>query len=129
MSSAGEELGSYDWLVSGDRSIAAILIEQQKTDTVNHHLQNLAVNFAQPIQQHFKAIPSLVLMIAFHESLDESINFDSLLLKGGSPQNNKKLQKISWISRDSSKPGRHREDGGDCWVVQSTLEYAQQIIE
>lgn len=70
-------------------------------------------------------------MIAFREPLDDScgINFDSLLLKTDSTSDSTIMQKIGWISRDSSKPGRRREDGGDCWVVQSTTEYAQEIIE
>ncbi|CAL5226136.1 g8955 [Coccomyxa viridis] len=35
---------------------------------------------------------------------------------------------IEWIARDSSKPGRERQDGLECWVAVTTEEYAKQLL-
>jgi predicted NAD/FAD-dependent oxidoreductase len=36
--------------------------------------------------------------------------------------------KLRWICRDSSKPGREREDGMECWVAHCTRSAAQRYI-
>ncbi|CAK0733136.1 hypothetical protein CVIRNUC_000231 [Coccomyxa viridis] len=35
---------------------------------------------------------------------------------------------IEWISRDTSKPGRERTDGVECWVAVTTEAFAQEVI-
>ncbi|MAT70139.1 MAG: FAD-dependent oxidoreductase [Planctomycetaceae bacterium] len=36
---------------------------------------------------------------------------------------------LSWIARDSSKPGRERPDGGECWVLHGSQAYSAANIE
>ena len=36
---------------------------------------------------------------------------------------------LQFISRDSSKPGRHRADGHECWVLVSHQAFAQRQLE
>ncbi|BDA48954.1 Renalase [Coccomyxa sp. Obi] len=35
---------------------------------------------------------------------------------------------IQWVARDSSKPGRERSDGLECWVAMTTEAFAQQLL-
>jgi hypothetical protein len=35
---------------------------------------------------------------------------------------------LQFVSRDSSKPGRARQDGHECWVLVSTEAFAQQQL-
>eukprot|EP00250_Pteridium_aquilinum_P021593 c25169_g3_i2 orf=177-1322(-) len=36
---------------------------------------------------------------------------------------------LAWAARDSSKPKRDELSSGECWVLHSTAEYAQEVIE
>ncbi|EIE18846.1 hypothetical protein COCSUDRAFT_45008 [Coccomyxa subellipsoidea C-169] len=36
---------------------------------------------------------------------------------------------IQWVARDSSKPGREREDNLECWVAMTTEAFARQLLD
>eukprot|EP01048_Picozoa_sp_COSAG05_P018075 COSAG05_NODE_2580_length_2877_cov_2.473002_3_plen_384_part_00 len=55
--------------------------------------------------------PVYSLMVVFANALD-AVPFDAAVPHG--------CTRLRWIARDSSKPGRAREDGLECWVAHST---------
>jgi predicted NAD/FAD-dependent oxidoreductase len=63
-------------------------------------------------------------MIAFESPLVQlpydGVSFDDAPTEFGS---------LGWIARDTSKPGRERSDGGECWIVQSGSEAAKKVLE
>lgn len=63
-------------------------------------------------------LPCWTLMLAFSKRLE--LPFDAAKLAGGDP--------ISWLARNSSKPGR-RDNAVDCWVVQADHEWSRQHID
>merc|ERR1712194_91414 len=36
---------------------------------------------------------------------------------------------LGWAARDTSKPGRDRQDGAECWVLQSHPDAAKEILK
>jgi predicted NAD/FAD-dependent oxidoreductase len=60
--------------------------------------------------------PCWALMLSFAEHLD--VSFDAAFVSGGAP--------LSWIARDSSKPGR---PPGERWVVHGSAEWSQAHLE
>ena len=36
---------------------------------------------------------------------------------------------LGWAARDTSKPGRSREDTHECWILQSTPNAAKEILQ
>ena len=56
--------------------------------------------------------PLYTLLVAFAEPLGERAPFDGAALANSA--------ELRWISRDSSKPGRARDDGVELWVALST---------
>lgn len=111
-------LGEFDWLVSADKA--------NLKDIDNSDVQV----FADKVAKHFENKPCLALMVAFHEKDSEQIlskfQFDGALLDKKCAQ----ADKLSWIAKDSSKPGRVRDGKkkGSCYVLHSTPEYAKEII-
>lgn len=62
--------------------------------------------------------PLFALMVALPRALVE-VPFDGASVQSAD---------VQWISRDSSKPGRARADGHECWVAVSTVDYARRKI-
>lgn len=62
---------------------------------------------------------SFACMLAFPEHLS-SFPLDGFTIIGS--------KVLAWAARDSSKPKRNKLHG-ECWVLHSTAEYAQQVIE
>eukprot|EP00957_Ditylum_brightwellii_P090670 6905395-Ditylum_brightwellii.AAC.1 len=61
-------------------------------------------------------------MVAFESSVNipcDGLQFQNENNGGGS---------LAWAARDTSKPGRERNDGKECWVVQSVPGVAEEII-
>ena len=109
-----KELGQFDWLIGGDRLSAT----NNRADLRNTPLGS----FKEEVKQ-IESIPILVLMVAFESPLQlpyDGITFDDISGEFGS---------MGWIARDTSKPGRERGDGRECWVVQSGHEAAKQVLE
>lgn len=63
-------------------------------------------------------LPCWSLMLAFERPVD--VPFDAAKVVGDGP--------ISWIARNSSKPGRP-ESGMDCWVVQADHQWSREHVE
>ncbi len=81
-----------------------------------------SASFHHVVREVFKPVPSLVLLVALNHSLHDAFPFDSITVKTAG-------NVIDWIARDSSKPDRKRKDGKECWVIQSTADYAQAVIK
>ncbi|MEM6257837.1 MAG: FAD-dependent oxidoreductase [Planctomycetota bacterium] len=67
---------------------------------------------------HATMLPCWSLMLAFDKPID--LPFDAAKIAGQGP--------ISWLARNSSKPGR-RHGGMDCWVVQADHAWSRGHIE
>lgn len=109
-----KELGQFDWLIGGDRLSAT----NNRADLRNAPLDS----FKEEVEQ-IVSVPILVLMVAFESPLQlpyDGITFDDVSGEFGS---------LGWIARDTSKPGRERDDGRECWVLQSGPEAAKQVLE
>lgn len=63
--------------------------------------------------------PLYALMVAFAAPLGDMAPFDGAEVRGSDD--------VVWISRDSSKPGRHRTDGKELWVVLSSEHFAKRM--
>ena len=48
------------------------------------------------------------------------LDFDSLLLDGH--------HSISWVAKDSGKPGRMSRDGTECWVLHAEPAFSQKLL-
>eukprot|EP00850_Spirogloea_muscicola_P021035 SM000234S07895 [mRNA] locus=s234:132798:135648:+ [translate_table: standard] len=96
----GEQLGVYD---------SVVLAAAYKTFSIDAPAIPKVTNAIRNVE----AAPSFALMLAFAEPLFQ-VPFDGALVSNS--------ERISWVARDSSKPGRQRFP--ECWVVHSTAEYA-----
>jgi predicted NAD/FAD-dependent oxidoreductase len=105
----GEEVGdAYDWVVIGDKK------------EVTSELLGSSSSLVQ--QMPFKSAPVLAVMAAF--STDEVLRkfpYDGVRLDGHPV--------LGWMSRETSKPWRERTDGKELWLLQSTVDFAQHIIQ
>jgi renalase len=111
----GRDLGSFDWLVCSDR-LSAMPHRSDLSD-----IESEATKLFRELISDVTNIPSLTLMLAFEKKLDieaDGIKFGESC--GGS---------LGWAGRDTSKPGRDREDGRDLWVVQSSPGSAQALMD
>jgi renalase len=104
-------LGNFSWICASDRLSAT----NNRAD-----FRHAPVDKFKEKVKSIGSIPILVLMVAFEEKLD--IPFDGVLFEGN------EFGSLGYISRDSSKPGRLREDGQDCWVIQSNTEAATKVL-
>ncbi|EJK58545.1 hypothetical protein THAOC_21317 [Thalassiosira oceanica] len=107
-----KELGSFDWLVASDRNSGARHrndLNDAKVDEFNSSLKNI------------KSVKSLVAMIVFERPL--GLEFDGLQVSDES------CGSLGWIARDTSKPGRERADGKECWVLQSHPDAAKRLLK
>ncbi|KAK3281220.1 hypothetical protein CYMTET_10975 [Cymbomonas tetramitiformis] len=79
-----------------------------------------------PLEKHFSAMAGVPpgslfsAMIALPRAL-EGVPFDAAVVKGSTD--------LQWICRDSSKPGRGRDDGHECWVVVSSADFALRMVQ
>ena len=98
----GNILGEYDWVIS---TVPA----EQASDLLPNSLPN------SPKLSDIKMKGCFSLMLGFKKDL--SLNFDAALVLG---------EDISWISVNSSKPGR---SGAFCLLVHSTNNWADEHID
>lgn len=118
-----ELLGTYDWLVVTDRNSAQEL--RPDLADVNNVMEYKQVN------KHIESIKSCTTMIAFEKSLP--LPFDGLTFDYNSNQAimRDEFKSLGWAARDSSKPGRNRnnhDDSPECWVLQSNPEEAARLL-
>ena len=106
-----KELCHFDWLIATDRLSGS-----------QYHRDLSDVSEFTTSVRKIKSVQSLTAMVVFESSLN--INVDSVQFTG----TNHAFGSLGWIARDSSKPGRKRKDGRECWVVQSHLDAASEII-
>lgn len=109
-----EDLGTFDWLIVSDRNSGA----QHRTDLASANMEEFrsAIRDIQPVK-------SLTAMVVFDKPLRLEVNGMQFTGKDclyGS---------LGWIARDSSKPGRERGDGQECWVLQSHPEAAKKLLK
>jgi len=112
---SGKELGTFDALVSSDRLMASVagLPAPPAVDTVLPELNDLPV-FADAAGK-VESSRALVLMLGFADALGQ-VPFDAALVEGDDV--------VSYVSRDSSKPGR----SGELWTVHATPAYAERTL-
>ena len=112
---SGKDLGRFDALVSSDRIMASVagLTAPPAVDTVLPELNDLPT-FADAAGK-VESTRALVLMLGFADAFGD-VPFDAALVEGDDV--------VSYISRDSSKPGR----GGELWTVHATPAYAERTL-
>ena len=112
---SGADLGTFDALVSSDRLMASVagLPAPPAVDTVLPELNDLPA-FADAASK-VESSRALVLMLGFAGAVGD-IPFDAALVEGDDV--------VSYVSRDSSKPGR----SGELWTVHATPAYAERTL-
>jgi len=109
-----EDLGTFDWLIASDRNSGA------------HHRKDLSSANVQEFTTGIKAIQSvksLTAMVVFEKPLD--LKIDGIQFTGKDAQ----YGSLGWVARDTSKPGRERKDGQECWVLQSHPNAAKELLK
>lgn len=107
-------LGVFDALVYADKMVA---VQGAPGCMELLGAEPLAAAFDQ--MQQVGGSPLLSLMVAF-KAQQPLLPFDAASISNSAT--------LQWISHDSTKPGRQRSDGLQCWVAVSTPEFAKQLI-
>mmetsp|Transcript_45054 Transcript_45054/g.50211 ORF Transcript_45054/g.50211 Transcript_45054/m.50211 type:complete len:409 (-) Transcript_45054:111-1337(-) len=109
-----EYLGEFDYLIASDRISGA------------HHRKDLSSanvkEFTDGIRD-IKSVKSLTAMVVFEKPLN--LNIDGLQFTG----KHSRYGSLGWVARDTSKPGRERNDGRECWVLQSHPDAAKELLK
>lgn len=100
----------FDYVVMADRN-SARADRKDFDDAIR--------SFASLTRTHVTSRPVLVAMVALNKPLPEELGDIVSFIGDGV---------IAQAIRDSAKPQRTREDGLECWVLQSTHSHAQNII-
>ncbi|VEU33396.1 unnamed protein product [Pseudo-nitzschia multistriata] len=110
----GEDLGTFDWLIASDRNSGA------------HHRKDLSSagvdEFIVGIKD-IQSVKSLTAMVVFEKSL--GLHLDGVQFEGTEDKHGA----LGWAARDTSKPGRERTDGRECWVLQSHPSAAKRLLK
>ena len=114
--SGERELESFDALVlatQGSAQLPANVLRELCTSHMSEDLQPFrsALDNLQSRLRGLQAKPVYSLVVVFPNALD-AVPFDAAVPHG--------CTRLRWIARDSSKPGRARQDGLECWVAHST---------
>mmetsp|Transcript_11173 Transcript_11173/g.21030 ORF Transcript_11173/g.21030 Transcript_11173/m.21030 type:complete len:415 (-) Transcript_11173:951-2195(-) len=107
-------LGSFDWLIATDRNSGAHFRKDLSSANVDEFRNGV---------RDIRSIKSLTAMVTFDEPLKLLRNIDGMEFvdpKGSSS--------LGWAARDTSKPGRERTDGRECWVLQSHPAAANTVL-
>eukprot|EP00555_Chaetoceros_dichaeta_P013065 CAMPEP_0198270296 /NCGR_PEP_ID=MMETSP1447-20131203/44535_1 /TAXON_ID=420782 /ORGANISM="Chaetoceros dichaeta, Strain CCMP1751" /LENGTH=402 /DNA_ID=CAMNT_0043962251 /DNA_START=10 /DNA_END=1218 /DNA_ORIENTATION=- len=110
-----KDLGTFDWLVGSDRLSAT----NNRAD-----MRSAPLDAFKDYVSSIESVPSLTLMVAFESPL-KGINLDGINFMD---TNDDEGSILGWAARDTSKPGRARQDGKECWVVQSNPKIAKKLI-
>jgi renalase len=109
-----ESLGSYDWLIATDRNSGAHFRKDLSSANVEEFRSGI---------RSIKSVKSLTAMVVFEQPLDldmDGIQFNDKGANFGS---------LGWAARDTSKPGRNRKDGKECWILQTHPDAAKEILK
>jgi len=109
-----ENLGNFDWLIASDRNSGA------------HHRKDLSSANVEEFTggiRDMQSVKSITAMIVFEKPLN--LNIDGLQFTG----NDSRFGSLGWVARDTSKPGRERNDGKECWVLQSHPDAAKELLK
>ena len=123
-----KSLGDFDVLISGDRGFKVLSDGDLSSlpKILPACLRELKEEYINSIQAAVSSSPILANMIVLRHSLPRDVfPFDGVTFL---PAASGVGSILGWIARDSSKPGRARQDGKECWVVQSNTEYAAAVI-
>ncbi|MEW6742651.1 MAG: FAD-dependent oxidoreductase [Planctomycetota bacterium] len=101
----GEQLGSFD--------VVLLAVPAPQAATLLAEARALAEQAARAVIH-----PCFAVMVGFGEGL--RLPFNGAFVKG-SP--------LSWVARDSSKPGRTLPSGGESWVLQTTPEWSMLHLD
>ncbi|KAH8940356.1 hypothetical protein BDL97_15G084800 [Sphagnum fallax] len=112
----GESLGVFDAVIIADKGLASARFLAQTG--LPPPLEGAGVPELTKRVAAVTTAPCFALMLAFAKPLT-LVPFDGAVIDGS--------KIISWVARDSSKPGR-ATNSSECWVVHSTAEYASNII-
>jgi len=107
-------LGTFDWLIVSDRNSAS------------HYRQDLASVDIEKFtsgSRKIKSVKCLTAMVVFEKPLN--FDMDGIQFTGNDP----KFGSLGWAARDSSKPGRERTDGKECWVLQTHPDAAKELMK
>lgn len=105
---SGQSLGEFDFLICTDKAAAA----RHRTDLDKAVLDG----FTKPATS-LGSVQRLALMMATSAT---ELDFDSLLLDGH--------PSISWVAKDSEKPGRVSPEGTECWVLHAEPAFTQKLL-
>jgi renalase len=109
-----KNLGSYDWLIATDRNSGAHFRKDLTSANVEKFRSGV---------RGIKSVKSLTAMVVFEQPLGLDMDGIQFNDKGA------KYRSLGWAARDTSKPGRDREDGKECWVLQTHPDAAKEILK
>ncbi len=104
---------NFDYVICSERKLCMNFMAQQSEQSTD----------GSPDGTSPKSSPCIVAMVCLDEDMSDmmkNMQFTAAMVDGN--------EKLSWISVDSSKPGRV-DDGKSRLVLQSTPEFAKNIIE
>lgn len=110
------KLGSFDWLIVTDRNSAAHFRKDLLSAGVDEFRQGV---------RGIKSVKSLTAMVVFESPLN--VGLDGIVFDPKST--NGRFGALGWAARDTSKPGRNRVDGAECWVLQSHPAAADEMLK
>lgn len=109
-----KELGTFDWLIASDRNSGA----HHRSDLASANVDEFTTGI-----RGIQSVKSLTAMVVFERPLD--LKMDGIQFTGKDSQ----YGSLGWVARDTSKPGREREDGQECWVLQSHPDAAKALLK
>jgi renalase len=113
-----EKLGSFDWLIVTDRNSGAHYRKDLSSASVDEYRSGLRT---------IKSVKSLTAMVVFEKPL--GLDMNGITFDHTSKDAKARYGSLGWAARDTSKPGRDREDGKECWVLQSHPDAADEILK
>jgi hypothetical protein len=105
-------LGSFDWVIITDRMSGDLARKDLSSANVEEFRSDI---------RSIQSIKSLASMVVFRRTL--GLDMDAIQF------NRENSGVLGWAARDTSKPGREREDGRECWVLQSHPYAANDILQ
>lgn len=108
-----KDFGAFDWLIASDRNSGAHFRSDLKEANVGEFTTGI---------RDIRSVKSLTAMVVFEKPLD--LKLDGIQFTGKDSQ----YGSLGWVARDSSKPGRERKDGQECWVLQSHPDAAKKLL-
>mmetsp|Transcript_26852 Transcript_26852/g.58921 ORF Transcript_26852/g.58921 Transcript_26852/m.58921 type:complete len:417 (+) Transcript_26852:83-1333(+) len=109
-----KDLGDFDWLIASDRNSGA----HHRKDLSSANVEEFTTGI-----RGIQSVKSLTAMVVFEKPL--GLKVDGVQFTG----NDDRYGSLGWVARDTSKPGRERKDGQECWVLQSHPDAAKKLLK